>query len=214
MCRSPWSALFVHNKSATGRSTGDSGGLGSWTGAKVEGHATRGRSNLPEGIRAEGAAHARADSGVLGGRNARARGLSIFSRLQRARSTGLAVLSSGGSFAPLRWYRRPSACPRHANERGEVGRSRKPATHRPAGQGRISRSARGPGRADQPGFARARVARAGAGPTARRNTRGSGTRRGPGKPGQRLVTGLAPEVPPRERRGPPSALRGALRDAV
>src|SRR4028118_1042364 len=73
MYSSPRRVLFVHNKSATGRSRGDGGGLASWTGAKVEGHATRGRSNLPEGIRAEGAAHARADSGVLGGHNARGR---------------------------------------------------------------------------------------------------------------------------------------------
>jgi len=84
MYSSPRRALFVHNKSATGRSRGDSGGLGGWTGAKVEGHATRGRSNLPEGIRAEGAAHARADSGVLGGRNARAREVLRFSRGRNA----------------------------------------------------------------------------------------------------------------------------------
>jgi hypothetical protein len=207
MYSSPRRALFVHNKSATGRSRGDSGGLASWTGAKVEGHATRGRSNLPEGIRAEGAAHARADSGVLGGRNARAREVLRFLRGRNApaRRVRRRFLAEGPSLRYAGTVGIPSACPRQANERGEVGCSRKPATHRPAGQGRIPRSARGPGGADRPGFARARVSRrAGAGPTARR---------GPGKPGQRLVTGLAPEAPPRWQRGPPGALRGALREA-
>ena len=35
MYRSPRRVLFVHNKSATGRYRGDSGGLGGWTGAKI-----------------------------------------------------------------------------------------------------------------------------------------------------------------------------------
>jgi hypothetical protein len=213
MYSSPRRALFVHNKSATGRSRGDSGGLGGWTGAKVEGHATRGRSNLPEGIRAEGAAHARADSGVLGGRNARAREVLRFSRGRNA--PALRVCRRFLAEGPSLRYAGTVGMPLASKRKGErLDAHESPLLTDQRVRGRIPRSARGPGRADQPGFARARVARAGAGPTARRNTRGSGTRRGPGKPGQRLVTGLAPEAPPRERRGPPSALRGALRDAV
>ncbi len=61
--------------------------------------------------------HARADSGVSAGRNARAREvLSIFPRLLCARSTGLAVLSGGGS---------PSL--RHADTVGIPSACRRPA---------------------------------------------------------------------------------------
>src|SRR4028119_475120 len=120
MYRPPRRALSVHNKSAMGRSRGDGGGLGGWTGAKVEGHAARGRSNLPEGIRAEGAAHARADSGVLGGRNARAREVLRFLRGRNApgRRVFRPFLGGGPSARYAGTVGGPSACPRQANERG------------------------------------------------------------------------------------------------
>jgi len=46
MYRSPRRVLFVHNKSATGRSRDDGGGLGSWTGARLRGTPRGGEATL------------------------------------------------------------------------------------------------------------------------------------------------------------------------